>query len=229
MSIDTDNGNNHTVADDHHDNRDPQRRTLLWIILQSLFRVMTTVMFDLKVRRIHYVPRRGGVLVLSNHQSFLDPILLASQLYRPVSFMARSGLFTNWIFGRAIRHLNAFPVRQGTGDMGAVRESIRRLRQGHMLVIYPEGSRSKDGELGPIASGAALIARRAGVPVIPAVIDGASAAWPPSRKLFRPAHIEVLYGPPMELDGLKAGQITELIDRTFRQMLVELKALKTPR
>src|SRR5690606_31285174 len=107
--------------------------------------------------------------------------------------------------------------------VGAVKEAIRRLQQGHVLVIYPEGSRTPDGELQPIEAGAALVIRRAGVPVVPAVIEGSFAAWPRTHKLFRPGRIEVLYGPPLRLDGLKAGQIVDLVESTFHQMLAELR------
>ncbi len=203
--------------------RDPMKRTPLWVVLQAICRVVTTLMFGLRVHGKQHIPKTGGVLILANHQSYLDPVLLAVQLNRPVSFLARSGLFSNRFFAWLIRSLNAFPVRQGAGDVGAVKESIRRLQQGHMLVIYPEGSRTEDGELQPIEAGAALIVRRAGVPVVPAVIEGSFAAWPRGRKLFRPARIEVLYGPPLQTDGLKATQITDLIDRTFHQMLAELR------
>jgi 1-acyl-sn-glycerol-3-phosphate acyltransferase len=203
--------------------RDPLRRTGLWLFLQSLCRVVTSLMFGLKVYGKHHIPRTGGVLILANHQSYLDPIVLAVQLNRPVSFLAKSGLFENPFFGWLIRSLNAFPVRQGAGDVGAVKEAIRRLQQGHMLVIYPEGSRSDTGELGPIEPGAALVVRRAGVTVVPAVIEGSFAAWPRKHKVFRPAPIRVLYGPPLSIDGLKAAEITTLIDRTFHQMLRDLR------
>ena len=93
-----------------------------------------------------------------------------------------------------------------------------------MLNLYPEGARTETGELGPIQSGAALVVRRAEVPIIPVVITGSFHAWPKSRKLFRPHPIRVMYGPPMEVHGLKAEAITKLIDRTLRAMLTELRA-----
>src|SRR5690606_9930917 len=152
-------------------NRDPSQRTFLWKALQVLCRIGTTLMFELKVYGKEHIPSTGGVLIVSNHQSYLDPVLLAVPLYRPVSFLAKSELFKNAFFSWLIRNLNAFPVRQGAGDVGAMKETIRRLQQGHMLVIYPEGSRTDTGDLLPIAPGAALVIRRAGVPVIPAIIE----------------------------------------------------------
>lgn len=203
--------------------RDPSQRTLMWKALQGICRIATSLMFELKVYGKQHIPPSGGVLIVANHQSYLDPIVLAVQLYRPVSFLAKSELFKNAFFGWLIRNLNAFPVRQGAGDVGAMKETIRRLQQGHMLVIYPEGSRSDTGDLLPIASGAALVIRRAGVPVVPAIIEGSFQAWPRSHRLFRPHQVAVLYGPALQTDGLKAQEITALIDRTFHAMRDELR------
>lgn len=180
--------------------------------------------FDLKVYGERHVPSRGGVLIVSNHQSYLDPVLLGSKLRRPLSFLAKSELFEIPYFGWLIRNLNAFPVRQGEGDVGAVRETIRRLREGHALILFPEGTRSPDGTLQPIQSGVGLIIRRAGVPVVPAVIDGSFAAWPRDRKLFRSHPVRVMYGPAMDLKDLKGKEIVERIDRTFGGMFEELHA-----
>ena len=95
-----------------------------------------------------------------------------------------------------------------------------------MINLFPEGSRTRDGEIGPIEPGAALVIRRAGVPAVPVAIDGSFEAWPKNRKVFRPHPIRVMYGPPMMLAGMKSDQITELIDKTLRQMLAELREKK---
>jgi 1-acyl-sn-glycerol-3-phosphate acyltransferase len=197
--------------------------TLTWKLTRTIVRIGTSVYFDLKVYGAGNVPPEGGALMVSNHESYLDPVLIGTQLYRPMSYMAKSELFENKVFGAIIRALNAFPVRQGAGDVGAVKETIRRLQEGHLLNIFPEGSRTEDGRLGPIQPGAALVVRRAEVPVIPVVIDGSYRAWPRDRSIFRATPIRVLYGPPMELAGMKAAVITALIDRTFREMLDDLR------
>jgi 1-acyl-sn-glycerol-3-phosphate acyltransferase len=115
-------------------------------------------------------------------------------------------------------------VRQGEGDVGAVKETIRRLQDGHALIVYPEGSRTETGELGPIQPGIGLIARRAGVPVVPAVVEGSFDAWPKGRRVFRPRPVRVLYGPPLDLASLKANQIVGTIDTTLRTLFTELRA-----
>jgi 1-acyl-sn-glycerol-3-phosphate acyltransferase len=200
--------------------------TAMYTFGRMMLRPWAAVWFDLKVYRPEYVPRRGGVLVVANHQSYLDPILLAVQIHhRPFSFLAKSELFESRFFGWLIRSLNAFPVRQGEGDVGAVKETIRRLQEGHALIVYPEGTRSLSGEIEPLQAGVGLIARRAGVPVVPAVIEGSYQAWPKGHKVFRPHTARVLYGPPIDLDHLKAGQIVQKIEQTLRSMHAELRRM----
>lgn len=196
----------------------------LWKLAQTITRVFTTVVFDLKVYGRDNVPDEGGALMISNHQSFLDPALLGAQLRRPMSYLARSGLWDNPVLGWLITSLNAFPVRQGAGDVGAIKETISRLREGHLLNIYPEGARTADGELLPIQAGVALVIRKSKVPVIPAVVDGSFDAWPRSRPLPRSHPIRVLIGKPMRLDDMKPKEMVQAIDSTFREMLAELRA-----
>jgi len=204
------------------------QRSLLWKTLQAFLRVFTSLWFDLKTYGVQRVPQTGGVLLVTNHQSFLDPILVGVRLLRPVSYMARHTLFETPLFGRLIRALHAFPVQRGKSDVAAFRQTIRRLQQGYVLNIFPEGTRSLDGQLQPMQKGIGLIVRQAGVPVIPVVIDGSFQAWPKNHKLFRPHPIVVQYGLPLRVESLKADQIVVLIESTLRQMIEELRE-KHPR
>ena len=204
--------------------RDPRHSTLLWRIGRGLCRLYTTLCFDLKVYGTRNIPSGGGVLVVSNHQSYLDPVLLGVQLRRPMSYMARATLWKNKFFAWLITNLNAFPVRRGEGDIGAVKETIKRLGQAHMLTMFPEGTRSVTGEIKALEPGVALMIRRAGVPVVPAVIDGSFQAWPKGAKFPRRHPIRVVYGPPLKIEGLKANQILALIETTLKQMLADLRA-----
>lgn len=195
-----------------------------WKFAQTLTRIYTTTMFDLKVYGRDNVPDEGGALMVSNHQSFLDPALLGVQLRRPMSYLAKSELWNNPVFGWLITNLNAFPVRQGAGDKGAITETINRLREGHLLNIYPEGSRTEDGALLPIQRGVALVIRKAKVPVIPAVIDGSFYAWPKGQLLPGRHPIRVLIGKPVRMDDMDSKEILAQIERLFREMLAELRA-----
>ena len=192
--------------------------------MQAVARVLTTDLFDLKVFGLKYIPAHGGALIVSNHQSNLDPVLLGARLRRPMSYMAKSELFAvNPVLTELFRLLGGFPVHQGAADVRAVKESIERLKEGHLLSIFPEGGRTMDGEIAKMEKGVALIVRRAGVPVIPAVIVGAYEAWPWNRTVPRRLPIRVQFGPAMELADKKPTEILETIARTLRSMFDELR------
>lgn len=200
------------------------QRSFAWKSLQIIARVGTTLLFDLKTYGRENVPKNGGVLLVANHQSYLDPVLVAVHLYRPVSFLAKSELFENRYFGWLIRMLHAFPVRQGQGDVGAVKEVIRRLEEGYALNIYPEGSRTETGEVKPIEKGVALVIRRAGVPVVPVAIHGSFEAWPKGCRIFRPHQVKVKYGKAMDFDGKKGEQIVQELEGKLKGLLAELRS-----
>lgn len=199
-------------------------RTLSWKYLQVVARVLTTLLFDLKAYGLRNVPRSGGLLVVSNHQGNLDPVLIAVRLSRPLNYIAKSELFESRFGGWLLSSvLNAFPVRQGVGDVGAVRETIQRLQEGHLLNIYPEGARTWDGRISPLHKGVALIVRRARVPIVPAVIVGSFEAWPIHRGIWRPWPIRIEFGPPMDLSDMEPNEIVETIDRVLRRMFDQLR------
>jgi 1-acyl-sn-glycerol-3-phosphate acyltransferase len=93
-----------------------------------------------------------------------------------------------------------------------------------VLNVFPEGSRTDDGEIAPMQSGASLIVRRAEVPILPVVIDGTFRAWPKGTKWFRPTKVRVMYGQPVYVHHMKGAQITAYIDATLRRMFAELRA-----
>jgi 1-acyl-sn-glycerol-3-phosphate acyltransferase len=198
-------------------------RSIRWKFLQILARILTTILFDLKVYGRRNIPPRGGVLIISNHQGNLDPVVIAVRLHRPVNYIAKSELFRGHWSLWLLHAVNAFPVRQGTGDVGAVKETIHRLRQGHLLNMYPEGSRTEDGRIAPLLRGVALIVRRANVPVVPAVIVGSFEAWPIHRVWPRPWPVKVKFGPPMNLTGMEPDQMIATIDHQLRTMFEELQ------
>jgi 1-acyl-sn-glycerol-3-phosphate acyltransferase len=202
----------------------PDKAPFMWKMAQLLVRVWTTVTFDLKVYGLNNVPRTGGVLMVSNHQSLLDPLLLGARLRRPMSYMAKSELFKNPAFGRLIRSVGAFPVRQGAGDVGAIKETVARLQEGRMLNIFPEGARTEDGQIGPMQPGVALVVRRAGVPIVPVAIDGSYQAWPKGSRRFRRHPIRLVYGPPLDVTGMKADAVVKLIDRSIRTLFERLRS-----
>lgn len=202
----------------------PRTPTLLWSFCRAALHVMSTTFFQLKVYGIENIPRSGGVLLAGNHQSYLDPVLIGVRLSQPVMYLANQYLFDVPGFGWLIRQVHAFPVQQGKGDRAAVSLAIDKLKEGHLLAIFPEGHRSPDGTLKKLHGGVALVARKANVPVVPVAIDGAYKAWPRSMKIFRPAPVQVMYGKPLDIGDKSAGEIMEELERAIRAMLEELHA-----
>jgi len=197
----------------------------LYKAFRALFRFFLVVFFDFKAYGTKNIPLTGGVLMVANHESYLDPALVGVAVPRIMAFMAKSELFENRYFGWLIRRWHAFPVKQGRGDIGAMKQTIERLKEGNILNIFPEGSRSEDGKLQEIQSGAALVIRRAKVPVVPAIIAGSHESWPRTKKFPTPSRLRVIYGKPMILHELSSEEITKTIDRRFHELLDELHAI----
>lgn len=169
----------------------------------------------------HHIPAEGPALLVCNHQSFLDPVLAGLPINRECDFMARATLFDNPTFGAFIRTLNAYPVKRGEADLGAIKETLRRLRQGHIVTLFPEGTRSLDGSIRPMRSGVILIARKARVPIIPTLICGAYEAWPRQQKLPHAAPMLIAYGRPLTPEQIAEGTPEEAVE-LVRTRIIEL-------
>jgi 1-acyl-sn-glycerol-3-phosphate acyltransferase len=165
--------------------------------MRRLFQVAFSATWKVRVLDRRHEPASGGVVYICNHQSFLDPILMSMALRRPMSYMARDSLFRSAVFRAVIRSLGAFPVKRDTADTGALKEGLRRLKAGGQLVVFAEGTRTRDGRIGPLLPGVALLAQRAAEWTVPVVIDGALECWPRWRRVPRPGSIVVRYGPPV--------------------------------
>lgn len=144
-----------------------------------------------------HVPLRGGVILACNHQSFLDPVLATLALDRECDYMARDTLFRHARFRWLIESLNAFAVKRGAADVGAVKETLRRVKNGRLVTIFPEATRTPDGAVHAMQPGVVLIARKAGVPIVPTLILGAFEAWPRHAPLPGPRPIIVAHAPPL--------------------------------
>lgn len=205
---------------------DPMR--LWWRFWRITARGIYTAAFQGRVLGAANVPRKGGALLVSSHQSFFDPVLASLAFDRECNFMARENLFHNRWFARFIGSLNAFPVRRNTADMRAVKETLRRLKKGRMVLVFPEGTRTYDGRIGTLQPGAAAIAKQAKVTVVPTLIEGAYNVWPRHARFPCPARIIVKYAPPITPDVVAAmskNALIERIDRTLREMQEEVRRI----
>lgn len=182
--------------------------------------------FGGRALHIERVPVTGGVLLICNHQSFLDPVLGTVELPRECHYMARDTLFRGPL-KKLIESLNAFPVKRGTADIGAIKETLKRLKQGGLITVFPEGTRTEDGNIGPFQPGVVLIARKTGVPLVPTLILGAFEAWPRTAKLPRPRRVLVVYGEPLtaaEIAGLSDEECVSRVRERLIAMMHEYRA-----
>ncbi len=172
------------------------------------------------------IPTNGGVLVVSNHQSHFDPPLVGMGVPRQMNYLARDTLFRFAPLGRLIHSVNAIPIdREGVGLSG-IKESLRRLKRGEMLLVFPEGTRSRDGEIARFRPGFTALAARSGASILPAAVEGSFAAWPRKQKWPGLGRIGVQYGPlipPEEIRGRDERELLAEVERRVRQCQVELR------
>jgi 1-acyl-sn-glycerol-3-phosphate acyltransferase len=189
-------------------------------------RFFCLLMFQTRAYNHNKIPRKGGFLLLCNHQSFLDPMLTAIPVTRQCCFAARDTLFKPSALAWLIRSFNAIPIKRDRANLTAMRLCIDRLKAGYGLILYPEATRTKDGRIAEIKPGFGLIAKRANVPVIPAVIDGAFECWPRHKKFFSAGKVFVAYGksiPPEKIAELGDKQFAKLLTKILREMQTELR------
>ncbi len=195
----------------------PRDRSLSrWIwyqLIKYLMGTLATVIFGWRATGQQNMPESGGVLLVSNHLSYLDVFFLGIPLRRQLNFVARSTLFVPGL-ASMMRSVGSFPIqREGIGASG-VKETLRRLRAGGIVTLFPEGTRSTDGQLAPLKSGIAVLVTRAAVPVVPVGLAGTFEIWPRSRRLPVLHPIRIHYGPPIfpeDMVGMETAAITEMI------------------
>lgn len=166
-------------------------RAIVKAILKPLYRV--------EVIGIESFPKKDGVLLCTNHISNLDPPMVGITAPRPISFMAKEELFRVPILKQILPNVRAFPVKRGFSDRGALRTGLKVLRDGHVLGLFPEGTRSKTGEVGKGLAGAGFFALRSDAHVVPCAIIG---PYRPFKKL------RVVFGPPIQFDELRKNKIS---------------------
>jgi 1-acyl-sn-glycerol-3-phosphate acyltransferase len=190
--------------------------------LRGFFKVFN----GFEVRGAENVPETGGVIVAANHISYLDPPLLAVALRRRVTFMAKQGLFEVPMLGTIIRHFS-FPVSRKRPQPSSIKEALRRLRKGELVVIFPEGGLSADGTALDVKRGVSVIAAAGKVPVIPALITGTDKAMPVGSRVLKPAKLTVVFGKPIEIASTESDK--DFHERACRDIMEEIKQLKVNR
>jgi 1-acyl-sn-glycerol-3-phosphate acyltransferase len=191
-------------------------RTPVLDVFRPLVFGVSRLVFRLELCGTQHIPPHGPLVIVPNHQTYADPVLVTIPFRRRVYYMAWQRLFRIPVLGRAIRLLRAFPVNIDARDARAVRQARRLLvEEDAAVVIFPEGGRSRDGPLGRFHMGAFRLAASLGVPILPVTIAGAHEAWPPGQTLPRRGHVTITYHPPVSVDDAATPRAaaTELAER----------------
>lgn len=162
------------------------------------------------------IPSEGPVIICSNHISELDPPLVGISVKREMAFFAKSELFRIPVLGFLISHLNAFPVERGKGDRAALKKSVEVLKEGNMLLIFPEGSRNRSGTLKELQQGASFMAVKSGAKIVPTAIKG---------NYDRKKGVTIVFGKPIDTaaliaEGKNRKEITERIREDINNLLI---------
>jgi cytidylate kinase len=190
------------------------------------FRAIARSLFGVRIIGAENLVTRGPVLVAANHQSYLDPPLISTLYDSEMFYLARKTLFTRitrWLYSQ----WNAMPIDQDHPDMASLKSIIRKLKNGHRVLVFPEGARSHDGELGEPAPGIGLIAVKSGAVIQPIRISGAREALPRGSSRVRFTRITVAIGTPIRLTSteLKSSHGKEDYNRITQRIMAAIAAL----
>ncbi len=200
---------------------------LAYILLKYFYRYSLKILFRLEAHGIENVPQKGGLLLISNHASNLDPPALGVYLPRTMHTMAKEELFKYPVVRTIMTKMKGIPIRRGAVDRKAMRECAKWLKLGSVVLLFPEGTRTPDGELQEGKAGAAMLALGAGVPCLPAYIQGSYDAWPRHKKLPRYKKVHIHYGKPFDLperpEDMKSKEYYQLCADEMMKKIAEIK------
>jgi 1-acyl-sn-glycerol-3-phosphate acyltransferase len=187
--------------------------------LRVLARMAAVGLFRLRVEGRENWPATGGGLVCANHQSYFDPPLVGLTCPRRMNYLARDSLLRIPGLKQLILFLDAIPIDREGGGLAGLKETLRRLKAEELVLIFPEGTRTRDGEVAPLKPGFIAVARRSGAPLVPVALDGAFQAWPRTARLPRLTRLAVVIGPPIPSTEVEIFSDDELLAELEQRML----------
>ena len=200
-----------------------------WLFFRALFRFY----FRWRAYNPENVPLTGSVILASNHASFLDPPLVGSGLTRAINYLARDTLFRFPLVGTLLRKWNAVPVDREGGGAAGLKAILDRLLKGGAIILFPEGTRCRDGSLGPARSGIGLTIIKSQAPVVPVRVFGTYEAFARHHKWPRRTRVVVKYGKPMDFSAARAeaktcskARLKEIYQEVSDAVMREIAALE---
>jgi len=188
------------------------------------FKIISWFLFPVRTRGLENLPSQGGFILASNHISNLDPFLIGSFCPHYISFVAKESLFKNKILGFALGLLRAYPIRRGGADFRAMRETLRRLKHGSAVLIFPEGTRKVIAEKKRALPGIGFIASKSGAPVFPVFIEGSDQSLPPGRKFPRRHPVTIIFG--KRISYSREDSYSKIAEQILREVYVLSPSLK---
>tara|TARA_R110002095_G_scaffold78106_2_gene67093 strand:- start:31233 stop:31919 length:687 start_codon:yes stop_codon:yes gene_type:complete len=193
------------------------RRNLVWILFQWILQAFFAFWLRYQSRGKEHLPAETGGIMISNHQSFLDPLLICLPLKRPVSFMARDSLFRIPILGPFMRYQFVIPISRRAASSTSFRAAIENIENDNFVGIFPEGTRTIDGTVERFKPGFLALLKRTDCAIYPIGIAGAIRALPRGAYFLRPRPVRVIFGEPIPLTLIR-----EYCERGAEKELVEL-------
>jgi 1-acyl-sn-glycerol-3-phosphate acyltransferase len=192
---------------------------------KRFFYLIARLAFRLKIEGRDHEPGTGPLIVAGNHASLLDPPLVGMCLRRQGAYMAKDELFSVPLLGAWLRSIGSFPVRRGTADRQAIRRSLELLQRGGVLVIFPEGTRSTDGRLRDPEPGAAMLALRTGVRVLPAAVVNSHRILPKGARWPRFEQVTVRFGPVLDVPKIEGRLDHATMESWGRRIMAEIEQM----
>lgn len=192
------------------------------VIVRPLFKAL----FKFEVFGYENMPTSGSVLLMMNHASYFDPIFIGAAVKRNLHYMARSTLFKPGFIRWFLLNMNAFPVNLGSPDRLAIKKALKILDEGKVLLIFPEGTRTIDGNLQKAQDGVGFIAYRTKARVIPVYLDGTRKVLPRGAKIPKTGKITVSFGKPIDMDYFRKKEPSrETYSQIGEEIMFRIKEL----
>lgn len=190
---------------------------LFYKVVKNTVKFLLHLIYRIEISGKENIPLEGKSIVCSNHFSLMDPVVIGTCLRRKINYMAKEELFSNKIFAVALNKLGVFPVKRGGADVSAIKSALKILRSGELLGIFPEGTRSKNGEMLEAKAGLAMISIKSESPIIPVAIIA-------NYKLFR--KVKVIIGEPIDFSSYYGQKVsTEDYQKLSQNVLNHIKDL----
>lgn len=203
--------------------------SIVYNIFYNLAKLFARLFFSYRVVHPERMIEEGPLILAVNHTSFFDPPLAGICSRRGVYYLARKSLLKWPFFGPLFPAMNVIPVERDGNDMSALREVIKKIKEGNGVVLFPEGTRSKDGALQPARAGIGLVIAKTGAPVLPIRIFGAFEAFPKEARGLRMTNITAVLGQPLHFTEEElAGATRETYQVLSDRVMAALAAIEKP-